>query len=184
MGMSNAVSLNNDNFDAEVFASGKNAFIKFQAPWWGHCKKMKPAWDQLSREYDTSDSVIIGDVDCTVEKELCQKWKVEGYPTVGYFTQETGQKKLDYSGGRDFDSIKRFTESTLQVELCRLDGSNCNEREVKYIAKYASKSADEASQEMSRLKKMVGSNMAPSLSQWLSKRINILTQYTKAKEEL
>lgn len=28
-----SVQLNKDNFDAEVFDSGKHAFIKFQAPW-------------------------------------------------------------------------------------------------------------------------------------------------------
>jgi hypothetical protein len=28
-----SVSLTDDNFDAQVFDSGKNAFIKFQAPW-------------------------------------------------------------------------------------------------------------------------------------------------------
>jgi len=28
-----AVNLNKANFDAEVFGSGKNAFVKFLAPW-------------------------------------------------------------------------------------------------------------------------------------------------------
>jgi len=28
-----AVELTNDNFDDLVFNSGKNAFVKFQAPW-------------------------------------------------------------------------------------------------------------------------------------------------------
>ena len=28
-----AVELKNSNFDAEVFNSGKNAFVKFLAPW-------------------------------------------------------------------------------------------------------------------------------------------------------
>jgi len=28
-----AVELTKDNFDAEIVSSGKNAFIKFQAPW-------------------------------------------------------------------------------------------------------------------------------------------------------
>jgi hypothetical protein len=31
--MGGAVSLTGDNFDSEVVASGKGAFIKFQAPW-------------------------------------------------------------------------------------------------------------------------------------------------------
>lgn len=28
-----SVTLTDDNFEAEVFGSGKGAFIKFQAPW-------------------------------------------------------------------------------------------------------------------------------------------------------
>jgi len=41
----NAIELTADNFDAET--AGKTVFIKFLAPWWGHCKKMKPDWDKL-----------------------------------------------------------------------------------------------------------------------------------------
>jgi len=34
LGMANAAhDLNADNFDAEVFESGKHAFVKFLAPW-------------------------------------------------------------------------------------------------------------------------------------------------------
>ena len=38
---------------------------------------MKPAWDQLDAEYAGS-SVLIGDVDCTVETELCSEKGVSG----------------------------------------------------------------------------------------------------------
>jgi hypothetical protein len=44
---------------------------------WGHCKSMKPAWDQLGDEFAGSSSVLIGDVDCTADgEELCSKFEV------------------------------------------------------------------------------------------------------------
>ena len=42
-----AFNLNADNFPKLVNPK-KNAFIKFLAPWWGHCSSMKPAWDQVT----------------------------------------------------------------------------------------------------------------------------------------
>jgi hypothetical protein len=36
LAVSNAVELNLDNYDE--LTSGKTVFIKFLAPWWGHCK--------------------------------------------------------------------------------------------------------------------------------------------------
>jgi hypothetical protein len=39
---------------------------------------MKPAWDKLGDEYKGSKTVIIADVDCTKEQDLCQKYGVSG----------------------------------------------------------------------------------------------------------
>jgi thiol-disulfide isomerase/thioredoxin len=57
-----AVALTSGNWDAKL--KGKGAFVKFLAPWWGHCKSMKPDWDALAAEFNTSETVLIGDVDC------------------------------------------------------------------------------------------------------------------------
>jgi hypothetical protein len=42
------VTLTDSNFDAEVFDSGKNAIIKFQAPWYtfrtSQMKRCLPKW--------------------------------------------------------------------------------------------------------------------------------------------
>ena len=67
---------------------------------------MKPAWDQLGDEFADSTSVVIGDVDCTVEEELCGKYGVEGYPTIKYFTGATDPLGDSYDGGREYDDLK------------------------------------------------------------------------------
>ena len=54
-----AIELTPDNWDAET--SGKTAFIKFFAPWCGHCKKMKPDWDKLMEAYAGSATELVAE---------------------------------------------------------------------------------------------------------------------------
>ena len=87
---------------------------------------MKPAWDQLGSEYASSSSVVVADVDCTVESDLCSEYDVRGYPTIKYFKPDSDEKGTDYSGGRTFDDLKKFASENLgpqcgpgeNIELC------------------------------------------------------------------
>merc|ERR1711903_325217 len=106
-----AVDLTEGDFDAQIFESGKGAFVKFYAPWCGHCKALKPAWDKLGDEYDGSSTVLIGDVDCTVHQNLCQKYGVQGYPTLKYFTANPMGDA--YNGGRDYEELSKFAKESL-----------------------------------------------------------------------
>jgi len=74
---------------------------------------MKPAWDKLGDEFADSATVIIGDVDCTVEKSLCSQYGVRGYPTIKYFTGATASEGDKYEGGRDFETLKKFASESL-----------------------------------------------------------------------
>lgn len=169
-----AVVLDDKTFDAAI--ASKNAFVKFYAPWCGHCKKMKPDWDRLGTEFAGSNSVVIGDVDCTVHQDLCGRFDVKGYPTVKYFNAETGKSGAAYEGGRDYDALKKFTEETLSKACDIKTSENCDEKEVKYAESIKAKGADAIATEKARLTKMVGEKMKPEQRKWLSQRLNVLNQ--------
>lgn len=86
-------------------------FIKFYAPWCGHCKKMSPAWDELAKDVDGDKSVstTIAKVDCTKHQSVCQEQGVGGYPTIMFFRD--GKKVEQYRGGRAFNELKDYVVS-------------------------------------------------------------------------
>ena len=99
-----ALELTPDNWEEET--AGKTVFLKFFAPWCGHCKAMKPAWDGLMEEYSGSESVLIADVDCIGGgKPLCDEAGVQGFPTIKYGDPDNLEA---YKGGRDLNTLQVF----------------------------------------------------------------------------
>jgi hypothetical protein len=71
---------------------------------------MKPAWDQLMKDFEGSTTALVADVDCTVEESLCSEHGVEGYPTIKYGDPASLQ---DYQGGRELDDLTTFAKENL-----------------------------------------------------------------------
>jgi thioredoxin domain-containing protein 5 len=82
------------------------AFIKFFAPWCGHCKKLAPVWKQLARHM--KDKLTIAEVNCDDNASLCKSQNIEGYPTLIYFDKDG--VKSEYQGGRKLDQLKAFSQ--------------------------------------------------------------------------
>ncbi len=113
------LQLKSDNFDTFIQDS-KLAMIKFFAPWCGHCIKMAEPFKKASQVLkDESVTAAVAEVDCTVEKELCEKYHISGYPSLKVFRATNKENVLDYKGARDTDSIveylKRLSLPAVQV---------------------------------------------------------------------
>ena len=54
------VELTADSFDDHI-ATGSH-FIKFYAPWCGHCKRLAPTWKQLGETLEANKGISIAQV--------------------------------------------------------------------------------------------------------------------------
>eukprot|EP00659_Diplonema_papillatum_P012048 gene12048-18611_t len=177
-----AVTLTADNFEEIVFKSGKNAIVKFYAPWCGHCKAMAPAWSDLGTEYAGSN-VIIGDVDATIHSELGSKYGVSGYPTLKYFTQETGTEPQDYNGGRSLDDLDTFVKDKLLVKCSVETTEGCTDKEKEYINRMKTKDYEEVDKQHHRLSTQNPAHLKAQLRGWRAQRLHILTELKESMKK-
>jgi len=92
-------------------------------------------------DFKDSSSALVADVDCTAGgKDLCEKHKVSGYPTIKW--GDPNDLK-DYNGGRDLAALKKFAEENLGP-TCGPDNLDlCDEADKKLIKKYLKWDVDE-----------------------------------------
>lgn len=86
-----------------------DTFIKFYAPWCGHCIKLAPTWDELAKIFEKDDQVKIAKIDCTEHQSVCQENDIRGYPTLAYY--RAGQKVETYKGARALLDLKDFVSA-------------------------------------------------------------------------
>lgn len=97
-----------DNFE-DIIKKDELTFVKFYAPWCGHCKKMAGDFQEAATEL--KGKAVFVDLDATVEKEVAQKYEVRGYPTLKLFSN--GEVISDYKGGRTKDAIIKYVNNAL-----------------------------------------------------------------------
>lgn len=76
----------------------KDIFVKYYAPWCGHCKNLAPTWEELAVIYGSNKddaNVIVANVDHTAN-DVETPYEITGYPTIifypanGKLDEETG----------------------------------------------------------------------------------------------
>jgi len=125
----------------ESITDGKTVFIKFFAPWCGHCKKMAPDWEKLSDDWASSEVGLIAEVDCTTDgKPLCDQNGVKGFPTLKYGDPMALE---DYSGGRSLKDLADFAKENLKPVCSPAKLDLCDADKKEQIEKFMALPADE-----------------------------------------
>eukprot|EP00586_Coscinodiscus_wailesii_P002539 CAMPEP_0172485232 /NCGR_PEP_ID=MMETSP1066-20121228/13171_1 /TAXON_ID=671091 /ORGANISM="Coscinodiscus wailesii, Strain CCMP2513" /LENGTH=233 /DNA_ID=CAMNT_0013250341 /DNA_START=52 /DNA_END=753 /DNA_ORIENTATION=- len=134
------VVLTPENFAEKT--KGKTVFIKYFAPWCGHCQAMAEDWEKLAGEWVDNPVGLIGEVDCDneVNDELCAAAGVQGFPTIKYGDPSALE---DYSGPREYDALADFAKENL-VPICSLNNLDlCDDEKKAIITKFQEMSVDD-----------------------------------------
>ena len=116
---SDVVTLTSKNF-ADVVAKEKLVFVKFFAPWCGHCQSMAEDFKKTATEL--KGKAVLADVDATTEEELAKKYNIDGFPTLKLFAD--GEEVVDYNGGRDKESMIQFIERATVPPFSEIDSAD------------------------------------------------------------
>lgn len=98
------LELNESEFTSQILNTQKAAMVLFYAPWCGHCKKAMPEWQNAAGE---AENTVFVKVNCDEERNLCQQYGVQGYPTIKFFG---GGKVEDFNGARSASSFVSFAD--------------------------------------------------------------------------
>uniref|UniRef100_A0A6S8BG15 Thioredoxin domain-containing protein n=1 Tax=Aplanochytrium stocchinoi TaxID=215587 RepID=A0A6S8BG15_9STRA len=102
------IEVTSDTYRTHV--SYNSGYILFYAPWCGHCKKVKPLWDELANDPDVEYEV--SQVDCTADEnsKIVFNNKIKGYPTIKFHHDGN---LYTYPYKRRIGPLKTFAENIL-----------------------------------------------------------------------
>jgi protein disulfide-isomerase A1 len=89
-------------FDEIVKDETKDVFVKYYAPWCGHCKKLAEPWTELATNMAQYPNLVIGKFDATANE--AEGVEVRGYPTLIFYPKDN-KAGISYDGDRDVESF-------------------------------------------------------------------------------
>ena len=173
-----SVSFTAESFQHLVTMSQEPWFIKFYAPWCGHCQAMAPNWVQLGKEM--KGKLNIGEVNCDVESRLCKDVHLRGFPTILFFR---GGERVEYEGLRGLGDFVSYANKAIDIGdgVKDIDAVEFKELEEKeevifvYFYDHATTSEDFAALERLTLSLIGHAKLVKTNSALLADRFKITT---------
>ncbi|KAJ3474292.1 hypothetical protein NLI96_g12540 [Meripilus lineatus] len=114
------------NFDEVALDDDKDVLVTFTAPWCGHCKRLKPIYEEVAKAFAPESKCVVANVDADAapNRPLGEKYGVQGFPTIKFFPKGTKEPVL-YDGERSEAAFVSFLNEKCGTQ--RAIGGGLNE---------------------------------------------------------
>jgi len=92
----------------------KDVFVKYYAPWCGHCKKMAPMYVELAEELAAADNLVLAEMDATANE--VEGVNIQGFPTIKFYPANN-KAGVDFSGDRTRDGILEYLKEHVSGQV-------------------------------------------------------------------
>jgi len=114
-------------FEAIVKDETKDVFVKYYAPWCGHCKKLAPIWEELGTFHKDNKDLVIAKFDATANE--AEGLEVRGYPTLIFYPK--GNKAgITFDGDRELEPLKKYLDENSEVLKAKAAGGAAHSEEL------------------------------------------------------
>lgn len=115
------------SYDNLIAKSNYTSIVEFYAPWCGHCKNLKPAYEKAAKSLTGLAKVAAVDCDEESNKPFCGSMGVQGFPTLKIVRpgKKPGRPTVeDYQGARSAKAIVDAVIEKIPNHVKRLKDSD------------------------------------------------------------
>merc|ERR1712037_355066 len=107
-------NLDDLSFQKFLDSQGSSAtLVFFHVSWCGHCKELRPVWDDLVIDFlmEESEDIKFAEVNCMEALDVCTEEGVEGFPQI--YMYKDGVMEDIFQGERTVEELTNFVWETV-----------------------------------------------------------------------
>ncbi|KAF3034722.1 hypothetical protein E8E11_001082 [Didymella keratinophila] len=127
---SGVLNLAGTDYDRVIAKSNYTSIVEFYAPWCGHCKNLKPAYEKAAQSLAGIAKVAAVNCDEEMNKPFCGQMGVQGFPTLKIVRpgKKAGKPTVeDYQGPRSAKGIVDAVKDKVPNIVKRVNDKNLDE---------------------------------------------------------